>query len=126
MKNAARALVAILGLGSLFVGVSLWANQDEAIKQFAVQALNLVGRATIRADNAGLFIGMGVMMLFAARQASRSWALAAAVMASSALAGRIVTIALDGTGPGTWPPMIVEVVSIAILVWARSVWRTPD
>jgi hypothetical protein len=29
---------------------------------------------------------------------------------------------MDGPAPGAVPPMVVEAVSVAILMWARSIW----
>ena len=47
----------------------------------------------------------------------------AALLFGIALLGRIVSVVLDGPAPGGTTPMVVEAVSVAILLWARGVWK---
>jgi hypothetical protein len=122
MKRFTQILVGLLGLGSVAMALSFWFRLGGMATQFGILPQNLTGLATVRADIAGLFLGMGIIMLAAAMYQSRSWATAALIMASAALAGRFVTIALNGTDAGTWPPVIVEGGGIALLLWARSIW----
>ena len=122
MKNAARMIVGLQGLVALAIAFGLWFAMDGMIAQLGVSVLDVTGRATVRADMAGLFAGIGVMALMAAWQQSPHWANAVLVLMAVALAGRWATVVMDGIGPNTWLPMILEAVSILILSWARSVW----
>jgi hypothetical protein len=40
-----------------------------------------------------------------------------------ALSGRLFGLIVDGAGSGTIPPMVVEIISLAILFWARTRWN---
>ena len=127
MRNAARLIVAFQGVVALAVALALWFAMDGIVFELGILPLDVTGRATVRADIAGLFAGIGVMALMAAWQQSPHWANAVLVLMAAALAGRGATIVMDGIGPNTWPPMILEAVSILILSWARSVWmQTTD
>jgi hypothetical protein len=123
MKLLARIIVGLIGIASALAALKLWFDMGPVLAQFGIETKNLAGRATVRADIGGLFMGLGVMSMIAAWQQSRIWALRVMVLAGCALAGRLVTVALDGTGPDTWGPVVVEAVAIVILYWARTVWR---
>jgi Domain of unknown function (DUF4345) len=124
MTKAAQFIVGIQGIMALAVALLLWFAMDKVVGQLGISPTDITGRATVRADMAGLFAGIGVMALLAAWQKSPAWANAVLVLMAAALAGRGATIVMDGIGPMTWPPMIIEAVSILILSWARSVWIT--
>jgi hypothetical protein len=126
MKRVAQMLVGLLGLGSVAMALSFWFRLGGMATQFGILPQNLTGLATVRADIAGLFLGMGFIMLIAAVHQSRMWSLAAIIMVSAALAGRFVTMAISGTDAGTWPPVAVEVIGIALLLWARNAWSKAD
>lgn len=124
MKRFARPIVGLMGLLSLATGLGLWLALDALLPTLGIApndlASGLVGRATVRADIAGLFGGMGLAMLIAAQRLSRSWTNAVLIFASAAIAGRIVSLVLDGAPALVWPPIFVEAVAIAILLWFRS------
>ncbi|HMT44109.1 MAG TPA: DUF4345 family protein [Chakrabartia sp.] len=123
MAQLPRILVALAALFFLFMGVQFWFALDTAAQSFGLSPVGLIGRASIRADVGGLFIGGGLIMLHAAWKQCRMCAGAAATIVGVALLGRFITVALDGMPPGGVPPMVVEAVIIAILLWARSSWK---
>jgi hypothetical protein len=122
MRNAARLIVGFQGICALAVALILWFAMDGALARLGLSVLDVTGRATVRADIGGFFAGLGVMALVAAWKESPTWANAVLGLMAVALAGRCLTLVMDGIGPFTWPPMIIEAVSILILSWARSVW----
>ena len=124
MKQIARLLVGLIGTASLLMALALWFNMEAFVPQLGIETVSPVGRATVRADIAGLFMGIGIMMVMAAWKSSSAWAYGALVLVGGAIAGRLVGVAADGAGPGIWPPIIVEAVAIAILLWARTVWKS--
>ena len=69
------------------------------------------------------FLTTGILCGYAAWKRSGSAAVGAALLFGIALLGRLVSIALDGPAPGGTPPMVIEAVCVAILLWARSVWK---
>ncbi len=122
MRNVARLVVGFQGIAALAVALTLWFAMDSVVAQLGLSVLDVTGRATVRADIGGLFAGIGIMALVAAWKQSPHWANAVLGLMAVALAGRTLTMVMDGIGPFTWPPMILEAVSILILSWARSIW----
>ena len=123
MKHISRLLVGLIGTVSVLMALALWFNMEAMLPQMGIAPIGALGRATVRADIAGLFMGIGLMMVMAAWKMSRSWAFGALVLVGSAIAGRLVGVLADGGSPEIWPPIIVEAVAILILLWARSIWR---
>ena len=124
MKLITRGLVGLVGALSILTALGLWFNMEASVARMGIEPIGLVGRATVRADIAGLFVGIGVMMLMAAWKSSRSWAFGALVLTSGALAGRILSLLIDGSSAESWPPIVVEAVAVSLLLWARSAWKS--
>ena len=128
MNMAARVLVGIMALFFGAMGVGFWFSLESQAAGFglqaAVDAANLIGRASVRADFGSFFLTVGVLCVYAAWKRCGSAAVGAALLFGIALLGRIVSVLLDGPAPGGFMPMGVEAVSVAILLWARSVWKT--
>ena len=124
MKRLARPIVALMGLASIGMALALWVGMDGVLPRLGIApndlASGLVGRATVRADIAGLFGGMGLAMLIAAQRLSRTWTNAVLIFASTAITGRFVSLILDGASAVVWPPIAIEAISIMILLWFRS------
>ena len=123
MANVARVLAGLLAAFFIVMGLGFWFRLDQTIASFAVIPDGLLGRASIRADFGGLFFGVGLMSAMAAWRTSRTCALGALLLLAIALTGRLVSLAMDGAAPGGMMPMLVEAAGIAILAWARHVWR---
>ena len=123
MKHIARLLVGLIGTVSVLMALALWFNMEALVPQLGIVPMGTLGRATVRADIAGLFMGIGLMMTMAAWKMSRSWAYGALVLVGSAVAGRLAGVLVDGGSPEIWPPILIEALAILILLWARSIWR---
>jgi hypothetical protein len=122
MAMVIRLLVGLVGLLSLGVALRLWFGTFEAAQTLGLTAHGPVGLATVRADIGGLFLGMGITAMVAALRQSASWITATLVFAACALAGRVIGLIIDGSVPGSWPPILVEVIGIALFAYARSRW----
>ena len=120
---ALRLLIGLLGLMSLAQAGHLWLDPHAAGATLGVADQGLTGLATLRADIGGLFGGMGLMMLYGAVRQSPIALTATLVMVSTALAGRLVAAAHDGLGQAQMPPLVVEVVMVALLTLGRQVIR---
>lgn len=123
MKNIARLLVGLFGLLSVATALGLWFAMEGLLTNLGIAptdlAGGLVGRATVRADIAGLFAGMGVAMLLAARNQNRSWTNAVLLFVTMAITGRIISVFLDGGPAIVWPPIAIEAAIIALVLWYR-------
>lgn len=119
MKQAMRVAVGLVALFNLVIGLGFLLAPLRLAARFAVAPLGLQGMATLRADFPAFFITGAVFSLIAARRADARPLLVPMALLGMALAGRVVSIALDGMGPATLPPMIVEAVMLAMVVAAR-------
>lgn len=119
-----RILVGLAALGSLILALGLWIGQEQVIPALGIATTDLgggiVGRATVRADIAGLFGGMGVCMLIAVIRQSVQWVNAVLVFVTVAILGRFIGLAADGGGALAIQPIIVEAVTIGLLLWLRA------
>jgi hypothetical protein len=119
-----RILVGIAALGSLILALGLWLGMEQVIPALGISTTDLagglVGRATVRADIAGLFGGMGICMLIAVIRGSVQWVNAVLVFVGVAITGRFVGLMMDGGGNAVIQPIIVEAVTIGLLLWLRA------
>lgn len=128
MTLAARIIVGLMVFVFGSVGVGFWFNLETQAVGFALQgavdAANTLGRASVRADFGSFFLTVAILCGFAAWKRSGAAASGAALLFGLALLGRVVSILIDGPAPGGYVPMGVEAVSVAILLWARGVWKS--
>jgi hypothetical protein len=117
-----RILVAIIGLIALLGVGQHWFDLDAVAAERGMQAIGDIGRANIRADVGGLFLGISALTLFAAIRQHQGAILAAALLLVATLFGRFVSIAIDGYSAPVAPPMIVEAILIAILLFVYRAW----
>lgn len=124
MKSLARALVTLSGLASIGVALGLWFGIDALLPKLGLATTDLgaglVGRATVRADIAGLFGGMGLAMLVAALRQSRAWTNVVLLFVCVAITGRFISLGLDGAPALVMPPIVIEALAILLLLWFRS------
>lgn len=117
-----RILVAVIGVIALLGVGQHWFDLDAVAAERGMQAIGDVGRANLRADVGGLFLGISGLALFAAVRQHQGAILAATVLLGATLIGRFVSIAIDGYSPAVAPPMIVEAILIAILLFVYRAW----
>lgn len=122
MTLVTRILVAIIGIFAL-LGVSQhWFDLDAVHMQRGMLAVGDMGKANLRADVGGLFLGIAALTIFAAVRQNRFAVLAAATLLTATLLGRFVSVAIDGFGARIGPPMAIEAILIAILLLAYRAW----
>lgn len=122
MALISRILVGLLGILALLPVIQHWFNVDALVAERGLQAVGDIGRANIRADVGGIFLGIAVFALIAAIRQSRTWLLAAILLTGGALIGRFVSVAIDGYSARVGSPMLVEAVVIAIYLFAYWTW----
>ena len=122
MTIISRAIVAVIGIFALLGVVQHWFSLDVVATERGMQAVGDIGRANVRADVGGLFLGISCLTLFAAVRQNKSALLAAALLLAATLFGRFVSVAIDGYSAPVAPPMIIEAVVIAILLYAYRDW----
>jgi hypothetical protein len=114
-----RFAVGLVGLFNFLLGLGFLFQPVQLAARFALSPVGTQGLATIRADFPAFFLTGAVFALIGAWRADPRPLLVPLVLLSSALAGRFVSIAIDGVVSTTFPPMMAEALMIGIIVVAR-------
>ena len=121
MRTFVRGLVGLTGTFNVMLGLGFLLDPAQAGLRFFLSSLGTQGLATLRADFTAFFVTGGMFALVAAWRAERTPLLVPLCLLSIAVAGRAVSLIADGTPATAFPPMVVEVVMIAVLALG---WRT--
>jgi hypothetical protein len=122
MALCSRILVGLIGLLSLFSAAQHWFGIEALVNERGLQAIGDVGRANMRADVGGIFVGIGLFAIMAAWKESRMWLSATILLVGGALLGRFISVAIDGYTPRVGAPMLIEAIVIAIFAFAYFWW----
>ena len=123
MVLISRVIIALIGLFALLGVGQHWFSLDVVAAERGMHAVGDIGRANLRADVGGLFLGVSCLTLFAAARQNQSALLAAVLLLTATLFGRFVSVIIDGYSAPVAPPMIVEAIVIAILLLAHRAWN---
>ena len=119
MARVMRVLVGLIGAFNVVIGLGFLLDPSKFAAQFFVSPIGMQGLATMRADFPGFFITGGVFALIGAVQKDARALLVPMLLLAIALAGRCVSLAVDGTPPTAFQPMLFEAVMISVLALAR-------
>lgn len=121
-----RALVALYGLLFAALGLGFWIAPQRLAQGFHLEAVNVPGLATLRADFGGLFLTLAVLCFAAAWTQRRLPAIAAALMLTAAAAGRLIGWGVTGDLGSQAASLGVEVVAVVLLaLYARTLPADP-
>ena len=109
------ATVMLLGLGTM----SMFAPR-RMVKNFAIEPIGIAGLSTIRSVIGGLFIASVAMLTFGLATGQTLGFIAVALLLGVVAFGRIVGIVTDGFDKAVVPPLVVELVIIAVLLSAHT------
>jgi hypothetical protein len=114
MRLILTALIFIEGLFFLVMGLGFLVMPASTVTSFHLMADGAGGLAVLRADFPALFIVGGGAMIWGAWKRNGELLLVPAAIFGIALLGRCVSIAVDGTYPGFFPPMLVEAAAVIL------------
>lgn len=120
MNRAMQILIGLVGLFNIVIGLSFLFSPAKMAAEFAISPVGTQGMATMRADFPAFFLTVAIFSLIGAWRADRIPLVVPLALMSLALFGRFVSIALDGTAPTTFLPMMVEAVTIGLLSLASN------
>lgn len=109
------ATVMLLGLGTM----SMFAPR-RMVKNFAIEPIGTAGLSTIRSVIGGLFIASVAMLTLGLATGQTLGFVAVALLLGVVALGRIVGIVSDGFDKAVVPPLVVELVIIAVLLAAYA------
>lgn len=121
MRIALTAAIFVGGLFYLFMGLNFMFLPESSAGDFGLAPDGAHGLASLRADFGAFFIVAAICMIFGAWQRNGDFLVPAALLFAVALIGRIVGVVIDGTYPGFWPPMVIEAVTAAVVLYASRV-----
>ena len=119
MAGLLRILVGVIAVFNIVIGLGFLFNPAGAAAGFFLSPVGTQGLATLRADFPGFFITGGSFALIGALRRDANALLVPMLLLAIALAGRCVSLALDGAPPTALPPMLVEAVMISVLALSR-------
>ena len=123
MATLSRVLLGNLGALALAAACLFWLDPERAAAGVGLSLDNATGAATIRAQIGGFFAASGFFALVAAARNQAQFALAALVLTSFALFGRIVNVAANGWNSLFLLPIAIECMTIAVIALAWHFMR---
>ncbi|MBI1361575.1 MAG: hypothetical protein GC155_14960 [Alphaproteobacteria bacterium] len=126
MKWAVRGLVGVAGVLAIIVALAFWANPAAPAERLGLTGEGGLGLATLRADLGGFFGGAGALALYAAIRDRARLLTAPLLLICLALAGRIVTVVVNGFEQSMIQPAAIEVVLLVVLAAGRTLLSRPQ
>ena len=114
----ARICVVLAGLFSLAMGVMAYVSTEQLGTVLGISALSPIGVNSMRADLGAFFLASTIACILALFAGRTSWLWGAAALYALAVIGRFVGVAVDGAPEGIAQPVIIELVLVAMLVFA--------
>ncbi|MBN8607953.1 MAG: DUF4345 family protein [Caulobacterales bacterium] len=119
MKLVLRIVLGLAGLVFVVMGIAFWANPAAPAARLGIEAASALGTSSLRADMAAFFGVAGGLTLLAAVRSNARLLTAPLLMIAIALAGRIITVIVDGYTPDMMQPMVIEAVLLGLLAAGR-------
>ncbi len=123
MVLVTRILIGAAGLLFVVLALGFWFNTTGSAADVGLIDLNLNGKATVRADMAGYFIVGGGIALYSAIKQNAAYLWPTLLLLAAAFVGRTLTLILDGATLESIPPMVIEAVLIALILYAQRNWN---
>ncbi|HEY0649572.1 MBL fold metallo-hydrolase [Phenylobacterium sp.] len=127
MSKITRVLVTVYAALFAVVGLGFWAAPALLAQRFNVEGLGISGLSTIRADLGGLFLTLAGLCFVGVQTRRRSLLIAAALMLSAIVVGRLIGWATSGELAGLAGMLAIEIVGVAVLAaHVRTLKLWPD
>ena len=124
MRLFLSAVLFVMGLFYLFVGAGFLVNPIAAGADLGLRADGNAGLSTMRADMTAFFYVGGGAMIWGAWKRRSDPLLVAVALFGIAFIGRLVSVSADGTYRYWTGPMIIELVTVLVCLFAW--WILPD
>jgi hypothetical protein len=118
-RTLLRGLIGLLGLGGVLIAARFWMDPAAIGAQLGLKGTDVLGAASLRADVGGFFGAAGLLSIVAAIRNDGRQLAAPLLLVCLALAGRLLTAALQGLPPASVPPLAVEAGLVLILGLGR-------
>ena len=118
MKTVLRILLGLLALFFFVMGAQFLLSPVSTAAQFGLEALDLSGMSSLRSFNAGLFLGLGLLLGLRIFRVELSGFLTIALFEATIVVGRLVSMVFDGSSAQLWLAVAIEVTAVAALLAA--------
>lgn len=119
---ASRILLGAIGLLFLSIAFGFIFNTQSAASNVGLDISTIAGYATVRADMAGYFAVGGALLLYAAARKAAQYLWPVLLLVAAAFAGRLITVFVNGYDQSSFIPMGVELIIIALIIFAQKNW----
>lgn len=127
MNKITRVLVTVYGVLFAAVGLGFWIAPAVLAQRFNIEGLGISGLSTIRADLGGLFLTLSALCFVGLMTKRRSMLIAAALMLTVIVIGRLIGWAASGELTGLAGMLVVEIVGVGVLAaHIRTLKLWPD
>jgi len=120
LERKIQLMVGVLAALLLALGLNFLFNPEGGGAQFGLVADGVRGLNSLRGDLGGMFLGSGILLVMGLVRAQPVYFLAVAVVIAAIAFGRLVGLLLDGLAGNSTPEFVVELVMVAVLLYA---WR---
>lgn len=118
METALNILVILTTLMLSGLGIMSMFAPQRMVANFAIEPVGTAGLSTIRSVIGGLFLASVTLLVIGLTTGQTLGYLAVAILMAVVAVGRIVGILADGFDKAVLPPLVVELVIIAVLLSA--------
>lgn len=121
-----RAAMLLFALLYLAIGTGFLIAPGQLGETFGVTAAGAKGLSSMRADFTAFFWLLGGSLAWAGWRQSRGGLVIAALLVGTALAGRVVSLLLDGNYEGALQPMVVEALTVLLALAGMRAFGRKD
>jgi len=114
LETIVRALVGLSGLFFVVLAIAFLLDPTGTASNLGIGAMAALGHATLRGDFFAFFGTAGGLAVLGAIQNDGRHLMAPLLLMALALAGRLITIGLNGFDSSMVPPMVVEAIAIVL------------
>ncbi len=118
MNKGIKIFIGLLSIPLFVLGLKTMLDPTSMIEKWGMDPLGLTGLNSLRSMFPGILVGSGLMMQMGIWKKNTTWFLAAALLMGVVAFGRILSFAIDGFDPASVPPTVVELLALAVLVFA--------
>ncbi|WP_170546859.1 DUF4345 family protein [Ruegeria arenilitoris] len=116
METTLNVLVLLVTLMLTGLGIMSMFAPRRMVANFAIEPVGTVGLSTIRSVIGGLFLASVALLVIGLMTGQTLGYVAVAILMGVVALGRIVGILADGFDKAVLPPLVVELVIIAVLI----------
>ena len=119
MDLAIKILIGLLSVPLAGLGMKTMFMPKSMVEKMGVEPHGAHGLNTMRADIGGLLLSSAALLVLGLVTMNTAYFLAVAVVMGVVALGRVIGLAVDGFDKDVVPPLVVELVLVAVLVVAH-------